>query len=166
MGAQLELAQRISEVPRHGEGAALGQHMNARRRSHELHGGLQVGLGDGFFKMTELGHRLAHQLVQHAGRRAFAIELLAAHLVNAFTVAVRALQQVAAKHLLHFREAAEAQRIGKADHGRRLNLGRLGHRRHRAQGQVVGLLKGEARDALQLLGHVRVSRPISALSSS
>ena len=107
-------------------------------------------------ELAQFADRVAHQLVQHAAGRALPVELLAAQLVDALAVAGGALHQVAAKHLLHLRKTTVAQRIGEADHGRRLHFGGLGDGGDRAQRQVGGFSSANRAMRWSCLRHVRI----------
>ncbi len=78
--------------------------------------------------------------------------------VDPLAVRRRALDQVALEQLLHLREAVEAERVGEADHRRRLDGVGLRDRGDGAEGEVVRLLEREARQALQLRRELRVDR--------
>ena len=130
--------------------------MHSRRTADECNGRCDVGRVHILFELPELGHRVADELLQHPA--ALGLDAAgAAQLVDAFAVAAAALDQVAAKDLLHLGKTTEAERVRETDHRRGLHIGRAGDHRHRAERQLVGLVEREARDALQLLGQVGVN---------
>ena len=152
---QLELVERVGEVAGDRKGAPLGEDMDLRRAGEDLRGGGEARGVDVLLELLQLADRLADEARQHAG---VAVLAAAAHLADALAVRRRALDQVALEHLLHLREAVEAERVGEPDHRRRLDLVGLRHRSDRAEGEVVGLLEREARQALQLRRQARVRR--------
>ena len=155
-GRQLELVERVGEVAGDRKRAALRQHVDLRRLDQHARGRLQrVGV-DVVLELAQLADRLVDELVQHAAVGPRRRAAPAPHRLDALEVRRRALDQVALEHLLHLREAVEAERAREPDHRRRLHRVRLRDRGDGAEREVVRLVERVARQPLQLRRQGRV----------
>ena len=152
---QLELVERVGEVAGDRKGAPLRQHMDLRRAGEQPRRGGERLRIDVLLELAQLVDRLADELRAARRRRRLAA---APHPLDALAIRRAALDQVAAEHLLHLREAVEAEGVGEADHRRRLDRVRLGHRRDRAEGEVVRLVERDSGPGAAAAATARVRR--------
>ena len=138
--ADLELAERIGDVGGHRIGAALGQDIDGLRLRQQ---------GDRVFQMLFV-QRARNIVERRAGggdesveNRPVAGTLLGLGAQRRQPLVIRriALAQALAKHQLQAGKAVEAELLGKADQGRRLNAGRGGDAGGGAEGDIVGIVE-------------------------
>ena len=159
-GAEAELAEGIGEVGGDREGAAEAEQdrwCRPRRGSpaaRSMSGGGDACGGARSIEAMALSAKPSRRSPAPLAPRSRA----GAEPGQALAIVRPARLELGAEDLLQVGEAGIADGLGEADQGRGLDLGLGGDARHRAEGDLVGILQGEGGDLDQAARQVLATR--------